>query len=656
MANFLPTSAAQAKTLVDPKIVATNKAKADAATKALAASRNPANNVQAQISQIAAPMVPDTSPWSGATQGYVNPYYIGERPLDEYGNPKYDRFDIDQEGAGVQYDKNPALAFDQLFGSQYVPRLDIPGTDMQRALLQSQSGGLGGAAGQAITDGSISPELQAALDYNAGFDKYNDPKYTYDGLDEYYKQAFDEYGLDANSIGSLDAINKLDPKTKAAVVNSVAVQKQAQNQIPPSGILDSLPGKIALGLVGAINPYAAAGLGAFAGGMSGEGGVFNALKGATQGYGYGEILNKGITLPDWAGGGQILKPVVYNGVPAGVNPLDFIDGLKGTVAPNAAGATPAGSVGNVYTPGGNQSFTFGPPAGGGGGGTSVYDPSGGASGDGTTGGAGGDVIQPGGTVPSGTINMPPAPVPPPPVPPPGGISNALSSAWDLTRDAVGIYNTADYVQGILNPNTQSGPAQIPATSTPSPVYTPPTQTPQSDVVYQSQGSEGAGGSSTGVTTPSQPNPQPLPSEDTIATYDPNQAGGGAAGNAGLGIGTGVTAGVGVGAGGGTDNGNGLGEGPGTGMGESQQPPQTTDLPDYAAMDVYTSGSQAPGTPYTPYQAPQQQQQGPQTIYPGFFGATGLPDEAKPGYKHGTRPGSIADILRPYQPTAVYARA
>lgn len=301
------------------KIQATNKKKAAASKALLAKARNPANSAQAQIQNIAAADVPSLSDYFNSTD-YVNPYYVGQGPVDAQGNKVYSRFDYEQPGAGIQYDENPALAFDRMFGSQYIPRLEAGEGNISGLLSEYglQSGGLGGAGVNNIVGDSVSPELQKVLDFNAGLDKYDNPKYTYAGLDDFYRDAFDAYGLDANSIGSLDALRGIDPSVKAGIINHVASSKQAQNQLPPQGILDSIPGKIALGLAGAISPLGGLGLGAFAGGLSGEGGPLGALSGALQGYGYGNILNNGI--PNPFGGPNVLDPVVFNGS-GGIPPL-----------------------------------------------------------------------------------------------------------------------------------------------------------------------------------------------------------------------------------------------------------------------------------------------------------------------------------------------
>ena len=171
------------------------------------------------------------------TSDYANPYYQGTGPVDEFGNKVYERFDYEQDGSGIMYDKNPALAFDQMFGSQYIPRLDIGDNPLNNILSDTKNGtGLGQAMQQQfIADNNVDQNLLDAIAFNDKLDKYTNPKYTYEGLDDWYKDAFNAYGLDADSIGGLEAINALDPNTKANVIDYVARAKQAQNQLPPPG-------------------------------------------------------------------------------------------------------------------------------------------------------------------------------------------------------------------------------------------------------------------------------------------------------------------------------------------------------------------------------------------------------------------------------------
>lgn len=573
-----------------------NLAKQAAGEKALAdaAKTRTAND---EAVQAFVPEIPEDY-WgiSDASRSWENPFF------DESIDPTvYRRFDASEPGSGIATSGNLAASFDQAFlaGLGLVNPIDLGETGRTGDLLADRgTGGFGGAVADAETvDLEITPEMQRAIDLNK---THANAAKMYDTFlnDDYYKDAFEQLGFDPASIKSREDLDAIDPNMKGALYDVVQRTKQMQNQIPKSGILDSLPGKAALFLAGMINPYAAVGLGALAGGTSGEGGVFNALKGAATGYGIGSIPGQGLSIPFTDIG---TGPLVYNGVPTGVNPLDFVDGMKGTVAPNAGGATPIGSVGSIYTPGGNQNFVFEPPGGAGTGGN-IY------------GGGGATVDTP---LPEGWEDRPfeidlsggypdapttQAPAGPSDVSPATGGGTGNYNLYDAASDAVSI---ADKIapggagQGEIEPSATQG-GVLTNESEPA-IYTP-----QSKPV--------------------------LPDETTPAGTDTALDATGGAGGTG-----------------------GGGAGPGTGPGEQNQPPDGS-LPDVPTMPtIYAGGGGGGGGTPLISDGGTQGAALPQTIYPGFFGEGNLPFEAKPGYRHGTRPGESANVLRPLPPVQVYYR-
>lgn len=304
---------------------AQNLAKQQAGQQALAQAGQDRVQQAQQVSSFIPEIPTDFWGLSDTSSNWQNPYY--DPSIDP---TQYARFDYNEPGSGIRTSGNLAAAFDQAFlaGIGEVNPLDLSGIGSAEDYLQNrQTGGLGGAFADSMSSqyGDITPELEKALAINNKFDA---AKSNYDLFlnDEYYQDAFRQLGIDPASIQNREDLDAIDPLMKASVWDVVGRTKQAQNQIPKSGILDSLPGQIALGLAGLFNPYVAAGLGAMAGGMSGEGGLLGAAKGALNGYGIGSFTN-GFTQP---------------GLATGIDPRDL--------------PTPD------FTPGGNPAWT-GPPPG-----------------------------------------------------------------------------------------------------------------------------------------------------------------------------------------------------------------------------------------------------------------------------------------------------
>jgi len=241
--------------------------------------------------------------------------------------------------------------FDLQFGSRYAPRADVSGGDPRLDSLLSEyvggASGLGGAAINSIVDpAAISPDLQKALDYNARLDKFsNSALNTYEGLDPYYRAAFDQYGLGANDIGSLEAINAIDPATKAGIIDAVQRNKQLANQLPPQGISDSLGGFGGALLTGlsalAGGPIGGALIGGLSGGLGDSGSLLGGVLGAGGGFLSGlnaidSFPSSGVAATGGNGPAWVLAhngtvpPSGFPGIPDWVNSIPSIPDFSGS--------------------------------------------------------------------------------------------------------------------------------------------------------------------------------------------------------------------------------------------------------------------------------------------------------------------------------------
>jgi hypothetical protein len=301
-----------------------------------------------------------------ASAAWKNPYYTGPAT-------GYHRFDPDQVGAGLTHsDDGLVSAFDRIIRSVRQNPIDLTGYYGSKKYADvADRLGSGGNLPFGLTLEGIArdagkeweppdPRLTAALKYNEQLKK-DQAAYRAFTSDKGYGHAFNELGINIADLADPAKLAALGPDKKAAIFDIQARYNQEKNQRPKSGILDSLPGKIGLGLAGLINPFAAAGLGAFAGGLSGEGGLLGAAKGALSGYGLGSLTH-GFTSP---------------GIPSGTDPrFPGSLGGKGTIRPGAGPdlgtISDATGIGFGTTPGGSTFPVFG-PGGPGGGGGGVWD-------------------------------------------------------------------------------------------------------------------------------------------------------------------------------------------------------------------------------------------------------------------------------------------
>jgi len=251
--------------------------------------------------------------YSDATINFVNPYFTNS-------GPREDRFDYTQTGSGVTGTQNPALWFDQLFGSPFAPladtppaSADIPGSDTHKIMAGPTLGGRSG--GRDYVELMWGEQAAANTEYN--LDVLGARGSLNSSLaDSMFTDALAAAGISPSDYASMDAINALDPRKKLQFLDIYTRMQEEKNQLPPRGISSSLGGfggLLATGLGAAFGgPFGGALMGGFTGGLQ-PGGGLDLLGGATDalsGFSLGEALNMGITNPFT--GQRITSPIMYS--------------------------------------------------------------------------------------------------------------------------------------------------------------------------------------------------------------------------------------------------------------------------------------------------------------------------------------------------------
>jgi hypothetical protein len=192
--------------------------------------------------------------YSDATINFVNPYFTNS-------GPREDRFDYTQTGSGVTGTENPALWFDQLFGSPYASIADTPtGANLtDKVRLGPNLGGRSG--GRHYVELMWGEQAAANAAHNAAVmaqrwalnNRMTQSRFT---------DALAAAGISPSDYASMDAINALDPRKKLQFLDMFTRMQEEKNQRPNFGFSDALGIGLTAASMFAPGPWSAAALGA----------------------------------------------------------------------------------------------------------------------------------------------------------------------------------------------------------------------------------------------------------------------------------------------------------------------------------------------------------------------------------------------------------
>ena len=272
--------------------------------------------------------------YSDATINFVNPYFTNS-------GPRYHRFDYTQTGSGVTGTQNPALWFDQLFGSPFASladtppaSADIPGSDTHKIMAGPTLGGRSG--GRHYVELMWGEQAAANTEYN--LDVLGARGSLNSSLaDSMFTDALAAAGISPSDYASMDAINALDPRKKLQFLDIYTRMQEEKNQRPNFGFSDALGIGLSVAAAFAPGPWSAAALGASGAAASGGDLGDIALAGGIAGLGNWAGGKLGDYWDNWRAGQASTNAAALGGTAADLYPMAALGETAGNVATTGTG-------------------------------------------------------------------------------------------------------------------------------------------------------------------------------------------------------------------------------------------------------------------------------------------------------------------------------